>query len=553
MQRTIRRSAMLGGFILVVMLGLTIATLKLRDITLFANPQILFVRFGEDSQVAEGARVFTSGVKIGTVSDSFDCMQQAAGDVASGDLPPGIVVLQNEVGCGSGSDEGRAMMQIIHDLAPGAEQLFHTGFLGAADMAQGIVDLEQAGADVIVDDIAYFNMPFFQDGIIAQAADTVFARGVPYFSAAGNAGRASWEGAFRNSGIVGASSGFLHDFDPGGQVQTVQRVDIPVGATATFIFQWNQPFFSVSGAPGAATDLDFYITDAAGFIQFAGIDFNQGADALEIVGFTNDGSFDADGIPGPDESFGVAVELFAGPEPSLMKYVIFGGSPDIVDFDTQSPTLFGHPNANGAEAVGAAAYFETPAFGTTPPLLEPFSAAGGIDILFTTSGASTVESREKPEIVAPDGVNTTFFFSDFEPDGFPNFFGTSAAAPHAAAVAALLLERNANLTPSQVYEAMEVSALDMGTPGVDPDSGHGLVRADATLDTQSRCSQPVTAGDLPTASDCLFILKIAVGPDECSPACICDTDASGRVTATDTLICLKVAVGQSGPRLNCPC
>jgi hypothetical protein len=69
---------------------------------------------------------------------------------------------------------------------------------------------------------------------------------------------------------------------------------------------------------------------------------------------------------------------------------------------------------------------------------------------------------------------------------------------------------------------------------------------------QGDCSQPVTNGVRPTASDCLFILKVAVGSGACEPACVCDTSGESGTTATDALICLKKAVGQT-VELACPC
>jgi hypothetical protein len=104
--------------------------------------------------------------------------------------------------------------------------------------------------------------------------------------------------------------------------------------------------------------------------------------------------------------------------------------------------------------------------------------------LFTTTGVPTFDPRaDKPEIVAPDGTNTTFFSADIpqDADTFPNFFGTSAAAPHAAAVAALLLESVPTSTPSSVYTALESTAIDMGPVGFDNDSGFGLIQADLAL------------------------------------------------------------------------
>ena len=66
------------------------------------------------------------------------------------------------------------------------------------------------------------------------------------------------------------------------------------------------------------------------------------------------------------------------------------------------------------------------------------------------------------------------------------------------------------------------------------------------------CSQPVSSGDNPTASDCLFVLRVAVGTQSCGPACVCDPNGSDDTTASDALVCLKKAVGQN-VRLNCRC
>lgn len=423
-----------------------------------------------------------SSITIGTLSDSYNCQSGAAADIASGDLPTGIVVLQEEIGCGSGSDEGRAMMQLIHDVAPGAAQSFHSAFGGRADFAQGIIDLQQAGADVIVDDVGYFAEPFYQDGIIAQAVDTVVADGALYFSSAGNAARNAYESPFRNGSAFsvtfsnGVANYVGHNFATNGE-DTTLSLNVPVNQTARIIFQWAEPYASAnSGSSGSASDLDIYIRTASGFVA-GGTSNNLGGDPTEIFTFTNNGSFGT-------TVFDLVIGLYDGPAPSLMKFHYSGNGVSLNEHATNSGTSFGHSIAAGGISVGAVFFANTPEFGASTPTLEWFSSAGGQRILFDGNDNAIDVLRNKPDLVAPDGTNTTFFGSDTSADAdtFPNFFGTSAAAPHAAAYAALILDQAAAtraLTPQEVYAKMIDSATDMGSPGFDFDSGAGLIQASA--------------------------------------------------------------------------
>ncbi|PPC92326.1 MAG: hypothetical protein CTY34_00115 [Methylobacter sp.] len=431
-----------------------------------------------------------SGITIGTLSDSYNCNStastSAASDVASGDLPAGVLVLNDlAVGTPGCTDEGRAMMQLEHDVAPNAALAFHTANLGAASFANGILALRNnANSDIIVDDLIYLDEPMFQDGIIAQAVDQVVNAGAKYFSSAGNETRESYQQNFRASGLVESIfGGELHDFDSGAGVDVYQRITVPPGISS-ISFQWSEPFFSVSGSPGSASDYDIWIctsdtqpVDSAN-CPFQGPFANVGGDPVELVAVDGGQS---------GATLYLAMSKFTGTANNFLKYIIFNPSVVINEYATNSSTLFGHANSEGAEAVGAAAYNQTPAFGVSPPILESFSSAGGTQILFDITGAAiTALTRQKPEIVAPDGGNTTFFFSDstIDADNLPNFFGTSAAAPHAAAVAALILEANggtASAIPSAIYTALENTALDMNTSGFDFDSGYGFIQADAAV------------------------------------------------------------------------
>ena len=126
-----------------------------------------------------------TGVKIGVISDSDDFAEAA---IASGDLPPDEITLPGQSGR-PGTGEGTAMMEIIHDLAPGAKLYFASAFASPEAFADNIVTMrENYGVDIIVDDVGYFFESPYQDDIIAQAVNQVTADGAMYFSAAGNDG-----------------------------------------------------------------------------------------------------------------------------------------------------------------------------------------------------------------------------------------------------------------------------------------------------------------------------------------------------------------------------
>jgi len=424
-----------------------------------------------------------TGVKVGVISDSFNCLGGAPGDVASGDLPV-VSVLQEDPGCGSGTDEGRAMLQIVHDVAPGASLAFATGETGEAGFANNVRALRTAGATVIVDDLTYLGEPMFQDGVIAQAVGDVAASGIAYFSAAGNNARNAYDHAFVPGPFIPSQGselrgGTAHVFRGGSPLQSIlQPVSAPGGSEITAVMQWDSPFFSVSGAPGTQNDLDIYllVSDPAGgydLVAWGNTDNIASGDPVEFLSVVCDApaSFRCTGF--------LLVLNHTGANPGRFKYVMYsaGGRPTVSPA-TNSGTIYGHANAKDAVAVGAANY-------RTPMVLESFSSGGTTPVLFDTDGnrLPTPDPRQfKPEIVAPDGVDTTFFGSgDTDGTGFPNFFGTSAAAPHAAGVAALLRQALPSLTTAQVRNTLENTAQNMGPPGFDNNTGFGFIHADSAL------------------------------------------------------------------------
>ena len=437
-----------------------------------------------------GYSVDGTGVRVGVLSDSFNAKGGMATDVASNDLPSTPQILLDAAGS---TDEGRAMAQIVHDVAPGSPISFYSAMGGEADFANGIRALKDAGCKVIVDDILYLNEPMFADGVVAQAVDEVAAAGVSYFSAAGNGGQNSYQAAFK------ATSDGYHNFDPGTGTDTVMGFNFMAYSTVYFILQWPDRYASCGlGNPGAATDLDleFVHQDGTPWLvngqPIGSFDNNLGQDPVEVLAVS---------VGAPTDLFyvhaGVKIRLKSGAVPPLVKLVWYtvSGSTGQEQYYTDSSTLYGHMNARGALAVGAAWYCNTPAFGISPPSLEYYSSMGGTPIYYNPDGTAHYEVRNKPDFTAPDGGDNTFFGSDRDcsgTDGFPNFFGTSAAAPHAAAVAALMLQAQPAATPDQVRSFLQSTAIDMLTSGFDFKSGYGLVQADAAL---AKATQAPTAAN----------------------------------------------------------
>ena len=145
-----------------------------------------------------------SGVKVGVISDGVDARRTSQ---SSNDLPDIIEVDPNSPGSG---DEGTALLEIVHDLAPGAKLAF-SGPYTSLDMVDSILWLaneafDGEGADVIADDYRFYFEPYFEDGMVAQAAAAAVAGGAVFVSAAGNSGDRHYAGGFVNGGAPTTTS-----------------------------------------------------------------------------------------------------------------------------------------------------------------------------------------------------------------------------------------------------------------------------------------------------------------------------------------------------------
>ncbi|WP_260191035.1 S8 family serine peptidase [Actinophytocola gossypii] len=458
--------------------------------------------------VREEIGVTGVGVKICALSDGIDSL---ATSQAAGELPE-VDVLPTQAG---GGDEGTAMLEIIHDVAPNAELGFATAFNSDASFADNIRALRfELDCDIIVDDILYFKESPFQDWIIAQAVNDVVEDGALYFSSAGNEGNtvdgtaAHWEGDFVNSGqVIGKFAGYAHDFDPSENTQVLQPISDASSAGVPVLLNWSDPL-------GASdNDYDLYMLDSQGNVVAGSQDYQTGTqDPYERV---DTPFFGGNGLR-------LAIVKFNGEDRYLSLSALRGRfgdtSGELKAFNTPGVT-FGHSAARGAFSVAAAPADEPLPFDLEPgdpanprgpfpeafgedTALERFSSDGPRRIFYEEDGTPITpgdvsstggEVRQKPDITAADGVLTSV-------PGFDPFFGTSAAAPHAAAIAGLVLSGNPGIDPAEVREALTRTAIDIAEPGVDGRSGHGVILADRVLAYTGASPQPLARAQAPTVT-----------------------------------------------------
>ena len=405
-----------------------------------------------------GLNVNGTGIKVGVLSDSFNDLGGAAADEADGALPSASHIQVLEELASGGTDEGRAMMQIVHDIAPGASLAFYTAFESEQDFANGILALAAAGCKVICDDVSYFDEPFFQNGVVAQAIKTVEAEGVTYVTAAGNNASNGYQAPW--TPISGSFDGtYLTDTESfGGKVvQTVTINTEGTNDTVPLILQWNQPY-------GAATsDLEVLVFhNGILYGEFSNINAGQEPNNPLVD------------VQLPSGTYQIAIENLSGPNPGLIKEITSGDGFPATISGANTGTVVGHAMAPGAITAGAVSAADTPAFGFNPAS-ESFSSSGaGSELLFADNGTAL----SSPDVINPVAVSGIDDVATTVSGSLDDFYGTSAASASLAGVAALLLSANRDLTPAQVEQIMEATALPMSDSAV---SGAGLVQVDPAV------------------------------------------------------------------------
>ncbi len=381
-----------------------------------------------------------SGVKVGIISDGANHWTSARD---SGDLPDDVVILEDDLPWGG--EEGTALMEIVYDLAPGAKLYFHDCGTNILEFNRAIDELIAAGCTVVCDDITWTDEPFFQDGIIAShVKELISDKEVVFASSAGNYAQQHYQGIYKWSFN---NSGFWHNFGRGHSRVKNMEISIPAQGVAWIILEWNESF----GHSRCNYDL-FFLDPSSGEPVMASEGVQNGSqDPYEFIGVGNDS----------DDAVDMLVAIKASNHPALfmpriLEMYIYGAYVED-QYITPEDSIFGHPAVPGVLACGAVDCH-------TPDQIEDFSSRGPVTML---SG-----KRSKPDLCGADRVDISGAGGFYSP-----LYGTSASAPHVAAIAALLWSKYPDLEADEVRQKLLDSAIDLGKHGRDNIYGYGRVDA----------------------------------------------------------------------------
>jgi hypothetical protein len=391
-----------------------------------------------------------TGVKVGVISDGATNRSLVTG-FPNFDLPT-VTVDPSRPGNGN---EGTAMLEIVHDLAPGA-QLFFSGPATNLQMVDSINWLVGQGCNVIVDDLTFFFEGFFQDTGIANAARNAVNNGVVYVTSAGNLASPGFgSNRYHYQGMYQTTDGdVFHDYVAGDEAS---NISIAPGKNVTVVLQWSDPF----GATGNNYDVHLYAPDLKTIL--AQDTFVENGNDNPTAGFTytNNGGSTVNAFVVVSRVSGAAREL---------ELLTWSSGPSALQFYTREDSLIGHEAVPEVIAVGSVNAGD---LGLDD--IASYSSRGQSTI-YTNFAAQTKELRTVLDGAGIDGTQTKIgqlgFFSN-------PFFGTSAAAPHVAGIAALMRQVNPSISPLGISSGLALTATDLTAygKGYDPVSGAGLYNA----------------------------------------------------------------------------
>ncbi|MEI7668233.1 MAG: S8 family serine peptidase, partial [Erysipelotrichaceae bacterium] len=372
------------------------------------------------------------GIKIGVISNGVNNIQTA---IASGDIPADVVIMKDRyIG-----DEGTAMLEILHDIAPAAKLYFSDSGNSTIGLNNSIKRLVDAGCNIIVDDAVYISEPFFEDGIVAKYIESYATpKGVLYISSAGNFADSHYQGTFTSTYN---KPNYEQDFSQG--VGSIQHLPFTVLANSKVmvVLQWNDPY------KDSKNDLFLKVCDSSLMTTCFTSDNAQlgvGYSPYELVTLSN--------TTNASLTYYVGVYSFTPKTNVQIELYTFNGR--VLNYGVEADSIFGHATSKDVLAIAATNQ-------NAISVKRPYSSIGPFTMLDGTT-------RNKPDFTGVDNVTVS------GTGGFTSpLNGTSAAAPHIAGIAALLWSNAMTLSRTDLIALIKSNTLDLMQEGFDVNTGYG--------------------------------------------------------------------------------
>lgn len=395
------------------------------------------------------AGITGDGIKIGILDMGFDGYRSLLGS----DLPSNFVVQSFISGTepdATGIIHGAAVAEVIHDVAPGA-MLYGASYNTGAEWVNAVNWLVSQGVDVISMSCIWSFGPKDGSSWQSQKVDEIVRSGIVWVNSAGNYAELHYRGTYSDSDGDG-----LHEFRPGDETMSFTS--------------WRPTYFVVlwDDWDGATEDYDIFLLDDNQNVVAQGND--RAGEAGESISYTFPNS----------TPYYLVIQGVTVTRPAVFDFISYGGEIE-------------YPVADHSLAIPADAFevFAVAATNWSNDILEDYSSQGPTD-----------DGRIKPDISAPTSVENASYGALGR-----TFSGTSAAAPHVAGAAALVLQGYPSYSPDDVKSYLKSNAYDLGPGGQDTAFGFGRL----WLGSVPGAMEPTLTLTLPVPPTPIFTIPPTVG------------------------------------------
>lgn len=350
------------------------------------------------------------GIKIAILDVGFEGYQSKLGSElpVSGNVTVRSFRTDRDI-TGGGQNHGTAVAEIIYDVAPDAK-LYLINFGYDVEFPDAVDYAISQNVDIISMSLGWLDGPFDGTSTISAKVDSAVSGGIVWVNSAGNYAQRHWQGKF-----IDTDNDKIHDFAPGDE-----NMSIISGGNIEIFLSWDD-------WPASDQDYNLYVYNSTGYLSAFSETVQDGTQPpVEKISRNL-----------PPGTYNLQIRKYNATRD--VNFELYIGSYDVIENQYQVPSssLSIPADAQGAITVGATYW--------SNDILEFFSSRGPTD-----------DGRTKPDVVAPDGVQTSITLLPF--------YGTSASAPHVAGAAALLKSVNSSLTPASLRSALQSTARSLGDP-----------------------------------------------------------------------------------------